>query len=108
MKRYEPSFNDRLGVAAKAKMAQVEKARANAPSNDPKFAEKLAARKAAAEERKARNTERRETRLAEKAAKAVEKVRLAEEVANREDAMIADRKAARDAKYAARKARQRR
>ena len=83
MKKYEPNFNDRLGAAAKAKQALVEKARANAPSNDPKFAEKLAARKAAAEERKARSAERRAARLAEKEAKLAEKARLIEEAAAR-------------------------
>ncbi|MBL6954858.1 MAG: hypothetical protein ISR50_19665 [Alphaproteobacteria bacterium] len=125
MKRHEPSLSDRLGGAAKARQAQLEKARANAPANNPKFAEKQAARLAISVARQARVAERKAAKLAEQARKAEEqaaaeaeraltlaaeqKAREAELIAeaDREVALIAERKAARDARYAARKARNR-
>ncbi len=107
---------DRLGEAAKAKKARLEKARAMAPTNDPDFAERQAARREAALARDARNAERKATRLAEAKIKAEAEAaeRLAREQALAEEtaARIAraanleiEQKAARDARYAARKAR---
>jgi hypothetical protein len=46
MKKYEPSFANRLSAAAKAKKAQLENARAVDPAKDPGFAERQAARQA--------------------------------------------------------------
>ena len=125
MKNHEPGLNDRLGAAAKARQAQLAKAKANAPSNDPRFAEKQAARRATAIARDARNAERKAAKLAEKARKAkeladaeiareialkAEEERLqaeAAEQAAREIAHAAELKAERDRRYAARKARKR-
>ena len=125
MKRYEPSFANRLSTAAKAKQAQLENARASNPINDPGFAERQAARHALSVAREARASERKAAKLAEKARKAEERAaeevaraialnaeqeRLKAEIAEQERRKIvleAERKAARDARYAARKARQR-
>jgi hypothetical protein len=124
MKNHEPSLSDRLGAAAKSRRTQLEQARAKAPSNDPGFVERQAARRAAGVAREARAAERKAAKLAEQARKAEEKAaeerereialvaeqeaREAEvaEQAAREIDLTAERKAARDAKYAARKARQ--
>ena len=125
MKNHEPSLADRLGAAAKSRRTQLEQARANAPANDPGFAERQAARRAVGAAREARAAERKTAKLAEKARKAEERAaeeharaitliaeqeaREAEaaEQAAREIVLQAERKVARDAKYAARKARQR-
>jgi hypothetical protein len=119
----EPSLADRLGAAAKARQAQLEKARAKSPANDPNFAEKQAARMAAAQAREARVAERKAQKLAaeeerkriaaeEEAAriaaqKAAEYAReaAAAEALQKAAESIAARKAERDARYAARKAR---
>ena len=119
----ENGFIDRLEAAAKAKQAQLERARAKSPLNDPDFARRQADRKRLAEERDARVAARAaekeaaaqreaERRAAEEAAR-VEAERLAEEArqkARREEAdrlvaLAAEQKAARDARYAARKQR---
>ncbi len=119
MKNFEPNFADRLVAAAKAKRSLLEQARANAPANDPKFAERQAARRAASVARAARISERNAAKLAEKASMvdeedaramalvAEQKAGKAEvvEQAARELALVAERKTARDARYAARKAR---
>jgi hypothetical protein len=119
----EKGFNDKLETAAKAKQAQLERARAKSPLNDPDFARRQAERKRQAEEREARLA----ARTTEKAAKAqrdaeqraareaarLEAEKLAEEArlkARREEAdrlvaLAAEQKAARDARYAARKQR---
>ncbi len=47
----QPTLEERRAMAAKAKQAQLEAARAKAPANDPQFAERQAARLAAAEAR---------------------------------------------------------
>ena len=125
MKKYEPSFTDRLGTAAKARRAQLEKARENAPANDPGFAEQQAARRLVADKRKARLIERKAAKQADKTRKAKEQAeeeiaraialkaeaeaRAAEEEERkvREIALAAERKAERDRRYAARQARQR-
>jgi len=110
MKHHEPNFGDRLKAAAKAKQALLEKARAKAPANDPKFAERQAARREVSIAREARVSERKAAKLAAKIREAAEQeAREAEAVeqAAREIVLEAERKAARDARYAARKARQR-
>ena len=124
MKNREPSLAERKETAAKAKQAQLERARAKAPSNDPKFAERQAERAAVARAREGRIAERKVAKLAEAerlaaqqitddAARAVA-VKTAHEaslkaIAERdaqEAALAVERKDARDARYAARKARQ--
>jgi hypothetical protein len=114
-------FNDRLTTAAKAKEAMLERFRARPGPDDPAMLEQQAARKAVAEARDERNAARKMARDAEaarlKAEKAAEaeqrKIQAAQEAAEveaaaqRAAALPALQKAARDARYAARKARQR-
>lgn len=98
----DPSFQDRIGSAAKAKRSALEQLKSKPPLDEAiaaerrvialerqrKDAEKLAAKKAAQQAAK-------DAKLAEAAAKA----------AVPEPPTEAERKAARDARYAARKAR---
>jgi hypothetical protein len=65
MKNYEPSLAERQSTAAKARQAQLERVRLMAPANDPKFALRLAERRAAAKAREARLTERRAAKMRE-------------------------------------------
>jgi hypothetical protein len=119
----EKGFGDRLGDAARARQAQLERARAKSPANDPEFAARQEARRLAEVARAARQEERRQAKLAalereaeeKKAAEAARAVELAAEAAAREAEKAelarraiereAEQKAARDARYAARKAR---
>lgn len=121
----EKGFNDRLADAAKARAAQLERARAKSPANDPQFAARQAERKRIADEREARLAQRAAEKTAEmereaarKAAEAAERAeaekREAEEreKAKRAEAdklvqLLAEQKANRDARYAARKAKKR-
>ena len=114
-------FADRATSAAKAKQALIEKFRARPGPDDPAVQAKVAERLAIAEAREKRDQERKLTKEAEAARKAVEELerqaeaarkaaeKTEEEKARKLDllAMEADRKAARDARYAARKARKR-
>lgn len=88
MKNQGHTFNDRLETANKAKQALLEKARSKDPTNDPEFAARQAARLEAARIREAKETEKRNAKLAEQArikaereakaeAKAAEAARLA-------------------------------
>ena len=61
----EPTLEERREQAAKAKQAQLEAARAKLPANDPKFAERQAARVKTSEARDARAVERKAQRAAE-------------------------------------------
>ena len=117
----EKGFNDKLQDQAKARAAQLERARAKSPQNDPDFAKRQAERKKLAEDREARIAQRAaekaeearlaaERKAAEAAAKAEadklaeeERLRLRREEADRLVALAAEQKAARDARYAARK-----
>ncbi|MGD0143047.1 MAG: DUF6481 family protein [Rhizomicrobium sp.] len=117
----EKSLADRLSEAAKAKQAQLERARAKSPANDPDFAARQEARKAVAEAREIRAAQRAKDKLANKAREAEQRIideaaraeaakleqqrREAElaERKKREAALEIERKAARDARYAARK-----
>ena len=121
----EKSFNDRLADQAKARTAQLERARAKSPANDPEFAKRQAERKRIADEREARiaaraagkaaEMEREAARKAADALARVEAERL--EAEEREKAkraesdklvqLLAEQKANRDARYAARKAKKR-
>ena len=124
MPRKEPGFAERLQTAAKAKQAQLEKIGATVLANDGQSAQRQATRVETAEARKIRVAERkysnRVTAELRDAQRAAEKARQAHAVAEaraRKDAervaqaeadaaLKQDQKAARDSKYAARKARQ--
>ncbi|MFZ0527265.1 MAG: DUF6481 family protein, partial [Xanthobacteraceae bacterium] len=110
----QPDFIERQAAAAKARKAALEKFRAKAA--DPGLAQRLTARTAQAAERGAIKT----TRQAEKAERkafeaeraqqakrdaAIEAERAKAERAERERTLEAEQKAARDARYAARKSR---
>ncbi len=117
MKNYEPSFADRLSVGATARRAQLEKAQVNDPKNVPGFAERQAARRAVAIAREARKAakladeirkakEQADEEIALKAEQERQEAEAAEQAA-RKVALAAERKAERDRRYAARKARKR-
>ena len=117
----EKSLADRMSEAAKAKQAQLERARAKSPANDPGFAARQEERRKVAEAREIRAAEREKEKLAAKLrdaeqrirdeaarleAEKLEAVRREAEAAERkirEAALEIERKAARDARYAARK-----
>ena len=120
----EPGFVERLQTAAKAKKAQLEKLRALVPANGPESTERQAAQVEATAARKMRTAERKdsdrvraEQREAQRAAQnASQALGIVEERARKEAERVAqaeadatlkkNQKAARDAKYAARKVRQ--
>ena len=124
----EPGFVERLQTAAKAKKAQLKKLLAPVPATGPQSTERQAAQVEAAAARKIRTAERKDSdrvgaqqreaqRAAESARQAravvVEKARKdAERDAERtakadaDAALKQNQKATRDAKYAARKLRQ--
>lgn len=103
----EPSFEDRAAAQRDARQKALDKLKAK-PQADP---ETVAARLAAAAQREVAELARRDARRAEmaeaKAAKAAAKVAAAELAAAsiKPELTDAERKAARDAKYAARKQR---
>ena len=116
MKSRNDTFADRLETAAKAKQALLERARAKDPAKDPEFAIRQEARAAAAYARQEREADRQIAKLAEREKEAAERdARKAEQVAleaeragrvtRQKTASLAEQKAARDARYAARKAR---
>jgi hypothetical protein len=98
MPPFKDSFQDRVGQAAEAKRKALEKLRAKAPLDEAV----VAARVEAARQREARAEEKRLAK-AEKA-KAAEAARAAAQAhAAAPVPTEAERKAARDARYAARK-----
>ena len=104
----DKDFGERLSTAAAARKATLEKFRAKPGPDDPAVAERRAARQALVVAREARLAEREAARKAEKAREAAreeEAARQAAEQTDRDVALEAERKAARDARYAARKAR---
>ena len=107
MKSYkDPSFQDRVASAAEAKRKALDNLRSKAPLDPEVAAERQAARR----KREAAEAEKRAARKqAVEAAKAAEAVRKAETGAGVADPSPvpteAERKAARDARYAARKSR---
>jgi hypothetical protein len=114
-----PEFSDRISAAANAKKSLLEKFQARPKADDPEVAAKLAARqasRAARDQRLAARKAEREAaeaarRAAEQAAAEAERIRLEAEAkaeAERERLMLAEQKSARDARYAARKARKKR
>ncbi len=123
----DPKLNDRLGAAAKAKQEALAKYKARSDTSDPEVAARLAAKAQADIEKEARRATleaereaRRELEKAERAA-AAEHERLAQAEAARLEAIAREaareaeerdaeerriqQKAARDARYAARKSR---
>lgn len=125
MSRKEPGFAERQQTSSKARQLQMEKIRVMTAANEAGAEERLAARLAAEQALQIRTEERkkikREAALLRVAEQAAEKVRraaaAAEEKLRRDAERIAraaadeilkkEQKAARDSKYAARKARQR-
>ena len=106
----EPTFADRQGAAQNAKKALLERFKAKPGPDDPETLKRQAERQAIAEQRalaqKAREQEKAEkkAREAEKAAELAaqaERERAEKEAAD--IALKAEQKAARDARYAARK-----
>lgn len=101
MKSYrDPSFQDRVGRAAEAKKKALEQLRSKPAPDESELAERRTARlaKNAAEE------ERRATRKAAEQSKKDEKA-VAKAASAVPPPSEAERKAARDARYAARKSR---
>jgi hypothetical protein len=105
-------FSNRLDAAAAAKKAMLERFHARPGPDDPAVKEQQAARKAISDAREIRLAERKAAReaeakrqAAEQAAREAEERKLAAEAAAQAVALEAQRKAARDARYAARKAR---
>jgi Family of unknown function (DUF6481) len=106
------NFDDRISAAAAAKQALLDRFRARPTAGDPAWAEQQEALKAVADARDARNAERKAAKEAEAARVAAELAaqRTQQQIAAAEAkvralALEAERKAARDARYAARKAR---
>ncbi len=112
-------YSERASASAEAKKALLEKFKAKPPPDDPEVLARAAERKAIAEAREQRAAERRVLKEAEEARMAAERAaadleaqaRAAEDAARaaekllRDEQLKAERKAARDARYAARKAR---
>ena len=106
MPPFKDSFQDRVGQAAEAKRKALDKLKSKPPA-DPAVAE---ARAEAARQREAKAEEKRaakaEAARAAEEAKAAEAAKSAEAAASAPKALTeAERKAARDARYAARKSR---
>lgn len=111
----QPDFNDRHSAAVKARQAALEKFKSKPGPGHPEFEKKQAERLALEKARQERDETRRiekEKRMAEEAARRAieeEEKRKAElaahisAIAEREQ-LLAEQKAARDARYAARKA----
>ncbi len=110
------TFKDRAEAAADAKKALLEAFKARPSIDDPAYKARMEQRKAVAEAREQRATERarfkeeEEKRLkvetaARKLAEAEDSARKAAESQARDEHIRNGRKAARDARYAARKAR---
>jgi len=113
----EKTFNDRLSAAQEARQAALEKFKSRPGPDDPEVIKRRQERIAVAAAREARAAERRAVKEAEAAARAEQEAkekaerearekREAIEKVIREAAEAAERKKERDARYAARKARQ--
>jgi hypothetical protein len=106
------NFDDRLSAAAAAKQALLERFRARPSADDPAEIARQAALQAISDARDVRAAERKAAKeaeaarvAAELAARRVQDQIAAAEAKVRAAAAEAERKAARDARYAARKAR---
>ncbi|MES2159480.1 MAG: DUF6481 family protein [Pseudomonadota bacterium] len=107
----EPGFQDRVAAAKDAKQKALERLRDKPPVDEAEQAQRLAnrlAKEAAARERREATLREREAAAAARRAEA-EQAAAADEAAKAASAPVvmteAERKAARDARYAARKAR---
>ena len=110
----DDSFTARLSSAAGAKQAAMGRIRAIAQPGDAAFEERQRERQAIAAAREARMAERKaaraaeaERQAAERAAKEAEKLASEQQRALDQESLKLQQKAARDARYAARKARKR-
>jgi hypothetical protein len=110
----DDTFNSRMQNAAKAKQAIQDRIKKHPQPGDPEFEKLRAERQAIAEAREKRHAERKAAKeaeiareVAEKAAREQEEQDAALAEADAAVALEAERKAARDARYAARKARRR-
>lgn len=107
----DPSFQERAAAAAQAKVAALAKLRDKPPVDEEALAARTAARAAReaaeAEKRRASRAARDEAAAAKRAAaaEAAEAALAAERAASAPVLTEAERKAARDARYAARKKR---
>ena len=112
----DSGFADRLSAAANAQKAKLEKFKARPGPDDPTVLERQAARQEMLRAREAREAEREAERIkrlaeeeaARKAFEESEAIRIEAEYQARiarEAELEAEKKAARDARYAARKAR---
>ena len=110
------SLNDRLQNKMQAKQALLDRLSKMPKPDDPEVVARKAERAAAAERRRIAKAEREAARAqaererlereaAEKIAQAELAAKLAREEADRQVALLAEQKAARDARYAARKKR---
>lgn len=112
-------FDDRRNASLAAKQALLERFKARPAADDPEFLAKQAELKAISDAREARAAERRAEKAAEEAARKAaeaakraaaaaaeeERQRLARQAAFQNEERLRAQKAARDARYAARKAR---
>jgi hypothetical protein len=106
----EPSFTDRQKAAQEARKILLNKFRAQPSPNDPAVKARQAEREALAAERakaalarEAAKAERKRVEVEVAAATAAQLLRENEEALARQAALESDQKAARDARYAARK-----
>lgn len=102
----QPTFQERAALAAKAKQTALQKLREKPPLDETVVAERIAAQQAKAEAQAKAREEKIAAREREKAEKA-EKKAAAEAAAPPPPVELteAEKKALRDARYAARKAR---
>ena len=79
----EPTLEERRAMAAKAKQAQLERARLKSPAKDPGFAARQAARVETAKAREVRTAERAAAKKASAEREAAERVVREREAAER-------------------------
>jgi hypothetical protein len=112
---FKDEFSDRIGNSNAAKRAMLEKFRAKPKVDDPTVQARIAEQVALAKARDQRLADKKAQKEAERIARAAEAKRMeeeriaAEKEARRAEgeqalALLAEQKAARDARYAARKA----
>ncbi len=112
---FKDEFSDRIGNSNAAKRAMLEKFRSKPKADDPAVQARIAEQVALAKAREQRIADKKAQKEAERTAREVEVKRLEEEriAAEKEArrvegeqamALLAEQKAARDARYAARKA----
>ena len=102
----DPKFNDRTSTAADAKKQLLEKFKAKTAEIDSTFEQRQVEAKAKREAKEVRTAEREAAKAAEDAKRAEEAARAKRAEADAEVAKLLEQKAERDARYAARKDRQ--